>query len=177
MTYAIVESGGNQIWVEPGRFYDVDRLGIDPDEPFNFERVLLINHDGEVHVGQPYIEGAIVEGTVMSHLRGRKILVYKMRPKKKTRKRQGHRQDLTRIMIDSITLGSVSLTSVKEEEDLPISEAELESQAAIEVEAEVEIEVEAEDQAEVEAEVEVDAETESVSQDLPIAEETIEAEA
>ncbi|MFZ4666746.1 MAG: 50S ribosomal protein L21, partial [Prochlorotrichaceae cyanobacterium] len=131
MTYAIVESGGNQIWVEPGRFYDVDRLGIEPDEPFNFDRVLLINHEGEVHVGQPYIEGAIVEGTVMSHLRGRKILVYKMRPKKKTRKRQGHRQDLTRIMIDSINMGSISLTSGEEEEDLPISEAELESEVEL----------------------------------------------
>lgn len=175
MTYAIVESGGNQIWVEPGRFYDVDRLGIEPDEPFNFDRVLLINHEGEVHVGQPYIEGAIVEGTVMSHLRGRKILVYKMRPKKKTRKRQGHRQDLTRIMIDSINMGSISLTSGEEEEDLPISEAELESE--VELVSEVESESQLESESESQAELASETESESVSQDLPISEETIEAEA
>ena len=126
MTYAIVESGGNQIWVEPGRFYDVNRLAIEPDEPLAFDKVLLVSHEGQVYVGQPYVEGAIVEATVMSHLRGRKILVYKMRPKKKTRKRQGHRQDLTRVMVDSITFGGESFNAGQIDEDLPMSEADIE---------------------------------------------------
>jgi large subunit ribosomal protein L21 len=125
MTYAIVEAGGKQLWVEPGRFYDVDRLGIEPDQPIAFDKVLLISHDGAVHVGQPYVEGATVQGTVMSNLRGPKILVYKMRRKKKTRKRQGHRQELTRVMIDTIQIGAVALGS--DSGDLPISEAEVES--------------------------------------------------
>jgi large subunit ribosomal protein L21 len=129
MTYAIVEASGKQFWLEPGRFYDFDRLGIEPDQPITFDKVLLVNHDGDVHLGQPYVEGATVEGTVMSHLRGPKILVYKMRRKKKTRKRQGHRQELTRVMVSSIRMGSVDLASGQGEGDLPISESEIENES------------------------------------------------
>lgn len=124
-TYAIVEASGKQFWVEPGRFYDLDRLGIDPDSSLTFDKVLLIQHNGETHVGQPYVEGATIEATIMSHLRGRKILVYKMRPKKKTRKRQGHRQDLTRVMIESISVGNTLLAKSQGSEDLPVSESEV----------------------------------------------------
>jgi hypothetical protein len=81
---------------------------------------LLINNDGEVTVGQPYIEGATVEGTVMSHLRGRKVLVYKMKPKKNYRKKRGHRQELTRVMINSISLNGSLLAA---REDLETSES------------------------------------------------------
>ena len=108
MTYAIIETGGKQLRVEPGRFYDVDRLGVETDSPYNIDKVLLINHDDGITVGQPFIEGATVEGMILEHRRGRKILVYKMRPKKKTRKKRGHRQELTRLMITAIKVdGSV----------------------------------------------------------------------
>ncbi|GAB4335545.1 MAG: 50S ribosomal protein L21 [Leptolyngbyaceae cyanobacterium] len=108
MTYAIIETGGKQLRVEPGRFYDVERLAAEPDAKVNIDKVLFVESDGEIQVGQPLVEGAIVEATVMRHLRGRKVIVYKMRPKKKTRKKQGHRQELTRLMIDSISLGGNS---------------------------------------------------------------------
>ncbi|NEO25989.1 MAG: 50S ribosomal protein L21, partial [Kamptonema sp. SIO4C4] len=104
MAYAIVEAGGSQIRVEPGRFYDINRLPVDEEGNFTLDRVLLINNDGEIHVGQPTIEGATVEGTVMRHFRGRKVIVYKMRPKKKTRKKRGHRQELSQLMINAIRL-------------------------------------------------------------------------
>ncbi|MGQ9871761.1 50S ribosomal protein L21 [Leptodesmis sp.] len=108
MTYAIIETGGKQLRVEPGRFYDVERLAAEPDAKVNIDKVLFVESDGEIQVGQPLVEGAIVEATVMRHLRGRKVIVYKMRPKKKTRKKQGHRQELTRLMIDNISLGEKS---------------------------------------------------------------------
>ncbi len=108
MTYAIIETGGKQLRVEPGRFYDVERLAAEPDAKVNIDKVLFVERDGEIQVGQPLVEGAIVEATVMRHLRGRKVIVYKMRPKKKTRKKQGHRQELTRLMIDGISLGGNS---------------------------------------------------------------------
>ncbi len=111
MTYAIIETGGKQLRVEPGRFYDVELLSTQPDEKVTIESVLLVNHDGEVTIGQPLVAGAKVEGTVMRHLRGRKILVYKMQPKKKTRKKRGHRQELTRLMINSISLNGSILAS------------------------------------------------------------------
>lgn len=109
MTYAIIETGGKQLRVEPGRFYDVDRLAVDVDGGVSIDRVLFVEHEGEASIGQPIVEGAIVEGTVLRHFRGRKIIVYKMRPKKKTRRKQGHRQELTRLMIDSINLNGTLL--------------------------------------------------------------------
>ncbi|NJK55676.1 MAG: 50S ribosomal protein L21 [Pleurocapsa sp. SU_5_0] len=108
MTYAIVEIGGTQIIVEPGRFYDINLLDAEPEAGYTIDKVLLVNNDNEVNVGRPYVEGATVEGTVMRHRRGKKVIVYKMQPKKKTRKKRGHRQELTRLMIDSISInGSV----------------------------------------------------------------------
>ena len=108
MSYAIIEAGGTQLRVEPGRFYDLNRLTANEDGSYVIDKVLLINYDDEVTIGQPFIEGATVEGTVMEERRGRKIIVYKMRPKKKTRKKRGHRQELSRLMINSISVnGSV----------------------------------------------------------------------
>jgi large subunit ribosomal protein L21 len=108
MAYAIIQTGGKQLRVEPGRFYDVERLAVDEEEQIALDQVLFIDQDGDVSVGQPLVAGATVEATVLRHLRDRKIIVYKMRPKKKTRKKQGHRQELTRLMINSISLnGSV----------------------------------------------------------------------
>ncbi len=104
MTYAIVETGGKQLKVEPGRFYDIDRLHVDDQETYTIDKVLLVHHEDQITIGTPFIEGAIVEGTVMEHRRGRKVLVYKMRPKKKTRKKRGHRQELSRFMINSISM-------------------------------------------------------------------------
>ncbi|MDZ7968412.1 MAG: 50S ribosomal protein L21 [Nostoc sp. DedSLP03] len=131
MTYAIIETGGKQIRVEPGRFYDIELLAIEPDEKVTIDSVLLVQHDGEVTIGQPLVTGATVEGTVMRHYRGRKVLVYKMKPKKKTRKKRGHRQEITRLMIDSITLnGAVFAAQGEPEKETPV----LNNTAAEEVE-------------------------------------------
>ena len=116
MSYAIVATSGTQLRVEPGRFYDVNRLAVDEDEAITLDQVLFVNNDGEASVGQPLVEGATVQATVMRHLRGRKVIVYKMRPKKKTRRKQGHRQELTRIMINSITVGSAVIEASASDE-------------------------------------------------------------
>ncbi len=110
--YAIIETGGKQLRVEPGRFYDVERLAVEADGKVSIDKVFYVQNDDAIHVGQPLVPGATVEATVLRHLRGRKIIVYKMRPKKKTRKKQGHRQELTRLMIDTINLGGEALASV-----------------------------------------------------------------
>ncbi len=115
MTYAIVEIGGTQIQVEPGRFYDINLLAADPESSYTIDKVLLVNNDNEVTIGRPLIEGATVEGTVMRHRRGKKVIVYKMQPKKKTRKKRGHRQELTRLMIDSISLNGSAIAQAEAE--------------------------------------------------------------
>lgn len=110
MTYAIIETGGKQLRVETGRFYDIELLAAEADETVTIEKVLLVQHNDDVTIGQPFVEGATVQGTVMRNLRGRKVLVYKMKPKKKTRKKRGHRQEITRLMINSINLNGSALT-------------------------------------------------------------------
>ena len=112
-SYAIIEAGGRQWRVEPGRFYDINRLPDEPDTQITIDKVLFVQDDGNISVGQPLVEGATVEATVMQHLRDRKIIVYKMQPKKKTRKKQGHRQDLTRLMINSIKLDGADIAAGK----------------------------------------------------------------
>lgn len=134
MTYAIVEAGGKQLRVEPGRFYDIDRMAIDEDEQVTLDRVLFVNNDGDAVVGQPLIEGASVSATVMRHLRGRKIIVYKMRPKKKTRKKQGHRQELTRLMIDAISLNGTLIAGSVVQSEPSSQEAPSEAMAVAAVE-------------------------------------------
>lgn len=111
MAYAIIAAGGTQLRVEPGRFYDLNRLPVEADEQITIDSVLMVENDGDLSIGQPLVEGATVSGTVISHLRGKKVIVYKMQPKKKTRKKQGHRQELTRVMIDSITVGGNTITA------------------------------------------------------------------
>ncbi|WP_448572655.1 50S ribosomal protein L21 [Trichothermofontia sp.] len=124
MTYAIIETGGKQLRVEPGRFYDVDRLAVDDEATVTLDRVLLVQHEGEVTIGQPIVPAATVEAKVMGHRRGRKVIVYKMRPKKKTRKKQGHRQELTRLMIEAIHLNGTVLAAAETadtEEAVPVA--------------------------------------------------------
>jgi large subunit ribosomal protein L21 len=126
--YAIIETGGKQLRVEPGRFYDVELLAAEPDSSIDIDKVLFVQNDGAVHIGQPLVEGAVVGATVLRHLRGRKIIVYKMKPKKKTRKKRGHRQELTRLMINSITVGGKTLggaSSTKAEDEATAVTAEV----------------------------------------------------
>ncbi len=125
MSYAIIETGGKQIRVEPGRFYDIELLPVEPNEKVTIDKVLLVKHEDDTHIGQPWVEGATVEGTVLRHFRGRKVIVYKMRPKKKTRKKRGHRQEITRLMIDTIALnGSILAGASDVEQAAPSGESE-----------------------------------------------------
>lgn len=111
MAYAIIAASGTQLRVEPGRFYDINRLALEPDAKITIDNVLMVENGDDVSIGAPLVEGASVSGTVVSHLRAKKVIVYKMQPKKKTRKKRGHRQDLTRVMIDSITVGGKTITA------------------------------------------------------------------
>ena len=125
MSYAIVEAGGTQLRVEPGRFYDINHLHADPNETYTIDKVLLVNADDQVTIGQPFVEGATVVGTILSHLRGRKIIVYKMRPKKKTRKKRGHRQELTRLLIESISVNGTVVAERANDNKPILSEPDL----------------------------------------------------
>ena len=106
--YAIAETSGKQFWFEENKYYDIDRLNAKEKDKITLEKVLLLKDKDSITIGKPYIKNAKIELEVVSHRRDKKILVYKMRPKKKTRRKMGHRQELTRVMVKSITIGKGS---------------------------------------------------------------------
>ncbi len=126
MTYAIIETGGKQMRVEPGRFYEIELLPVEEESDYTIDKVLLVHDENNITVGQPYVEGATVEGTVLRHWRAKKVLVYKMQPKKKTRKKRGHRQEMTRFLINSISVNGNVIATAPEQ---PENSAETENSA------------------------------------------------
>ncbi len=100
--YAIVETGGKQYQVEEGRYVDVELLDGEQDSKVIFDKVVMIVNGKKSKVGQPYVDGASAEGSIVKHDKAKKVIVYKQRPKKGYRKKQGHRQGFTRVMISKI---------------------------------------------------------------------------
>jgi len=125
-TYAIVEASGQQFWLQPNRYYDLDRCSAEVNDVLTIEKVLLLNDGKDLKLGKPYVKDAKVEIKVLEHRRGPKIIVYKMRPKKKTRRKNGHRQELTRVLVQSISLGSKTKKS-KETKDAKTTASKVES--------------------------------------------------
>jgi large subunit ribosomal protein L21 len=103
--YAVVESGGRQYKAIEGQAISVERLPHDPGEEIEFDRVLLIADGENVQVGQPVVEGARVKATVLGEEKGPKLRIFKMQPRKRYRRRKGHRQTYTRLRIDEIVKG------------------------------------------------------------------------
>ena len=102
--FAIAETSGRQFLFQVNKYYDLDRINAKEKQKITLNNILLVKDDNNISIGKPYIKNAKVELEVMSHLRDKKIIVYKMRPKKKTRRKMGHRQELTRVMVKSITI-------------------------------------------------------------------------
>jgi len=125
-TYAIVEASGKQFWIQPNRYYDLDRCHAEVDDVLTIEKVLLLNDGKDLKLGKPYVKDAKVEIKVLEHRRGPKIIVYKMRPKKKTRRKNGHRQELTRVLVQSISVGSSTKKS-SEKKDPKTTDNKVES--------------------------------------------------
>lgn len=100
--YAVVETGGKQYKVSEGDVIDVERLDAGKGETVVLDKVHLVSEDGNLKVGTPHVEGAKVTAKVASVGKQRKILVFKYKPKKNYRKRYGHRQPYTRLVIEKI---------------------------------------------------------------------------
>ena len=124
--YAIAETSGQQFWFEVDKYYDIDRLNAKEKDKLILDKVLLIKDKKNISIGKPYIKDAKIELEVISNKRDKKIIVYKMRPKKKTRRKNGHRQELTRVLVQSISVGSKTKKS-KETKDTKTTTATVES--------------------------------------------------
>jgi large subunit ribosomal protein L21 len=104
MKYAIVEDGGKQYKAVEGSTIEVDYYPAEIGEPVELENVLLLVNDSAVSVGQPYLTGAKVQASVAAQVKGPKLIVFRYRPKKRIRRKTGHRQKYTRLHIQAITL-------------------------------------------------------------------------
>ena len=100
--YAVIETGGKQYRVNQGDIIKVEKLTVDVGQKVDFDRVLLVGEGTDVKVGNPIVDGASVTGTVVEQDRHRKIIVFKMKRRKGYRRKQGHRQDYTGVLIDKI---------------------------------------------------------------------------
>lgn len=100
--YAIIKTGGKQYLVREGDVLKVEKLNTEEGSEVSFDEVLAINDDESLKVGTPILEGSKVEAKVIKHGRGKKITVYKYKPKKNYRRKQGHRQPFTQVQISKI---------------------------------------------------------------------------
>ncbi|MBZ4687266.1 MAG: large subunit ribosomal protein [Clostridia bacterium] len=101
--YAIIETGGKQYKVREGDVIRIEKLNANDGDKVNFDKVLAIVNGDDTKFGTPSIEGAKVEATVQKQGKGKKIIIFKYKPKKNYRRKQGHRQPFTEVKIEKIT--------------------------------------------------------------------------
>ena len=119
--YAIIESCGKQYKVSEGDIVFFEKLDTAEGKKITFSNVILVSEEGKVQIGNPYVKSVKVEGKVISHGKGKKIIVFKMKPKKNYRRKQGHRQPYTKVEITSIK------TSTKQTETTKTTEKKAET--------------------------------------------------
>ena len=100
--YAIIATGGKQYKVSEGDTIKVEKLGAEAGETVTFDKVLAVSDDNGLKAGTPYLEGTSVTGEVVENGKGKKVIVFKYKPKKGYRRKAGHRQPYTRVRITAI---------------------------------------------------------------------------
>jgi len=111
--YAIIEACGKQYKVAEGDVVFFEKLDTAEGKKVTFDKVVLVSGNEKVQVGAPYVKGVKVEGKVVSHGKGKKIIVYKMKPKKNYRRKQGHRQPYTKVEITAIKTATTKAAAAK----------------------------------------------------------------
>ena len=113
--YAIIETGGKQYKVEAGDIVSVEKLGAEVGETVTFDKVMAVSDDNGLKAGTPYLEGTVVTGEVTENGKGKKVIVFKYKPKKDSKSKQGHRQPSTMVEIKSIGESSAPAPAKKAE--------------------------------------------------------------
>jgi large subunit ribosomal protein L21 len=103
--YAVIESGGKQHRVEPGEVLRLEKLDASEGETVNFDKVMMIGEGEDIQIGTPFVNGGAVTAEVVSHGRGDKVTIIKMRRRKHYRRQAGHRQYFTEVKIKEISGG------------------------------------------------------------------------
>lgn len=122
--YAVIKTGGKQYRVKEGDVITVEKLDIEAGEKVTFDKVLLLSDGETIKVGAPFVESCNVEGTVVEHGKGQKVIIFKYKSKKDYRKKQGHRQPYTMIEIQKVSAKKARKTAVKSETETEAAVAE-----------------------------------------------------
>jgi len=101
---AVIATGGKQYLVKEGDIIRVEKIDLDKGQNIEFDQVLMVDKDGEYFIGRPLVEKARVSGKILTQDKAKKIIVFKYKSKKKYRKKTGHRQPFTEILIEKIDL-------------------------------------------------------------------------
>jgi len=133
--YAIVEIAGQQFKVEEGKKIFVHRLEVEEGNQVEFDQVLLIEDDGKIIIGEPTIKDAIVEGKILDHMRGDKVIVFKKKRKKGYRIKNGHRQNFTQVEIVSINEKATPKKASSKKDEVKIAEVKVAEEPAKEKKA------------------------------------------
>ena len=112
--YAVIEACGKQYKVTKGDVVFFEKLEVEEGKKVTFDKVVLLSDDGKVEVGAPYVKGIKVEGKVVAHGKGKKIIVFKYKAKKNYRRKQGHRQPDTKVEITAIKLPTAKKETAEE---------------------------------------------------------------
>ncbi len=100
--FAVIKTGGKQYRVQKGEILDIEKLDVKEGKKVSFEQVLLIDADGKIQVGTPYLKDALVKAEVLDNFKDKKVIVFKKKRRKQYKRKIGHRQELTRIRIEEI---------------------------------------------------------------------------
>jgi large subunit ribosomal protein L21 len=123
--YAIVEIAGQQFKVEQGKKIFVHRLEVEEEKEIEFDKVLLIEDEGVITIGEPTVKGAVVGGKILDHVRGDKVIVFKKKRKKGYRVKNGHRQNFTQVEIISINGKSLPKKATPKKEEAKVAEVKV----------------------------------------------------
>jgi len=121
--YAIVEIAGQQFKVEEGKKIFVHRLEVEEGNQIEFDKVLLIEDEGKITIGEPTIKDAVVEGKILDHMRGDKVIVFKKKRKKGYRIKNGHRQNFTQVEIVGINSKATPKKAAAKKEEVKLTDS------------------------------------------------------
>jgi large subunit ribosomal protein L21 len=136
--YAVVNSGGKQYKVQQGQVLRVEKIPGDVGNPVTFERVLMFSDGENVSIGQPALEDIVVEGHIVEQGKAKKIIVFKYKKRKRYRRKKGHRQEFTAVLIDDIKPKAQKVSETKDEPEAETKKPEAEKAAPKKAEAESE---------------------------------------
>ena len=161
--YAVVNSGGKQYKVQQGQVLRVEKIPGDVGNPVTFERVLMFSDGDNVSIGQPALEDIVVEGHIVEQGKAKKIIVFKYKKRKRYRRKKGHRQEFTAVLIDGIKSKAQKSSETKDEPEAAAKKPEAERAAPEKEEAKTAV---ADKEPSEKAEIKASTEAESNEKDI-----------